>query len=134
MGELMYRTGRELKRAWWGKALIQSKKDRAESGITVGEWCAQHNVSEKSYWYYHKMFGDELALAVSAQEQPDDLLPIPVPQDKAVFVELQEPIQSVSDKNNSSSVAICKGDIRIEITDSVSDEFLLRIIKAVSHV
>ena len=133
MGELMYRTGRDVKRAWWGKALIQSKKDRAESGITVAEWCEQHHVSEKSYWYYHKMFGDELALAISTQEQPEEIIPAPV-LDQTVFCELQEPTQSVSDNTRSGGATICKGDIRIEITDSISDEFLLRIMKAVSHV
>jgi hypothetical protein len=47
---------------------------------------------------------------------------------------LQEPTQSVSDNTRSGGATICKGDIRIEITDSISDEFLLRIMKAVSHV
>lgn len=51
MGELMYRTGRDVKRAWWGKALIQSKKDRAESGITVAEWCEQHHVNKVDFTF-----------------------------------------------------------------------------------
>lgn len=133
MGELMYRTGRDLKRAWWAKALIQSKKDRVESGITVADWCKQHQVSEKSYWYYHKLFGDELALAVSTQDQTEELLPITV-QDKSVFAELQEPKRSAVNNISSGGAVICKGDIRIEITESVSDEFILKIMKAVAHV
>lgn len=132
MGELICRTGRDLKRAWWAKALIQSKKDRAESGITVSDWCKQYQVSEKSYWYYHKLLGEELALAVSAQGQTEEFLPITV-QDKADFAELQEPKKCAAN-NISSGAVICKGDIRIEITDSVSDDLLRRIMKAVSHV
>ena len=136
MEQLIYRTGRDLKRAWWTQALIESKKERRETGITVAQWCSEHNVSEKSYWYYHKKISDELALTANERKQPDESLPVMFRNsgnNVPVFAELKDPVQSAETITNGAAV-ICRGDIRIEISESVTDEFLLRIMRAVSHV
>ena len=51
-----------------------------------------------------------------------------------VFAELAAPGQMPECAKMRAPAVICRGDIRIEIPDSVSEEFLLRIMKAVSHV
>ena len=136
MGQVIYRTSREVKRAWWAKALIQSKQERYQTGMTVAEWCEHYNVSEKSYWYYHKLLGDELAQLVSEQEKAEPLVPMTVRNtcdNTPVFTELTAPKAEITCEKKSTSAVICKSDIRIEVSDSVTDEFLLRIIRAVSH-
>jgi hypothetical protein len=50
-----------------------------------------------------------------------------------VFTELTAPKAEITCEKKSTSAVICKGDICIEVSDSVTDEFLLRIIRAVSH-
>ena len=32
--------------------IIQCKKECAERKITVKQWCEEHGLKEKSYWYY----------------------------------------------------------------------------------
>ena len=41
--------------------------------------------------------------------------------------------QAETEKGKSSAV-IYKGDMRIEISESISDEFLMRIMRAAAHV
>jgi len=136
MEQVIYRTAREYKRAWWARALIQSKQDRLQTGITVAEWCEKNRVSIKSYWYYHKQLGDELAILAGGTELAEPPMPAVIQNTRSgtVFAELAAPVPGPECANMCASAVICRGDIRIEIQDSVSDEFLLRIMKAVSHV
>ena len=135
MGELIYRTSRDVKRAWWAKALIRSKQERFQNGMTVAEWCKQYKVSEKSYWYYHKLLGDELVRLANEQEEP--LVPVAAQNtcdNMPVFTELTIPKEDGADKSGSVPAVICKGDLRIEISDLITDELLIRIMEALSHV
>ena len=36
------------------------RKECAERKITVKQWCEEHGLKEKSYWYYHKKLSDAL--------------------------------------------------------------------------
>ena len=135
MTQVRYRTAREVKRAWWAKALMQSKKERSETGMTVADWCARYNVSEKSYWYYHKLLGDDLALSFS-DEISETLVPMPTrgaPAAVPEFSLLEKPTATGS-AEVSSSIRLQAGNISIEIPEDISDDFLIRIMKAVSHV
>ena len=136
MEQVIYRTAREYKRAWWARALIQSKQDRLQTGITVAEWCEKNSVSIKSYWYYHKQLGDELAILAGGTEPENPPVPAAAQNTRSgiVFAELAAPGQMPECAKMCAPAVICRGGIRIEIPDSVSDEFLLRIMKAVSHV
>jgi len=136
MEQVIYRTAREYKRAWWARALIQSKQDRLQTGITVAEWCEKNRVSIKSYWYYHKQLGDELAILAGSTGLEEPGVPAAAQNTcgGTVFAELADPGQIPECTRMHAPAVICRGDIRIEIPDSVSDEFLVRILKAVSHV
>lgn len=52
---------RDVKKIFWANAIARCNKKRADSRITVGKWCIKNNLSIRSYWYYHKKIGDELA-------------------------------------------------------------------------
>ena len=107
------------------------------TGITVAEWCERNNVTEKSYWYYHKLLGDELAHTVSEYGSIEKFLPISSCDDstgKPIFEELRQPGQDSYPEKQKVSAVIHKNGLKIEITDSITDELLIRIIKAVSHV
>ena len=114
---------------------MQSKKERSETGMTVADWCARYNVSEKSYWYYHKLLGDDLALSFS-DEISETLVPMPTREAPAAVSEfslLEKPAVTGS-AEVSSSIRLQAGNISIEIPEDISDDFLIRIMKAVSHV
>ncbi len=135
MTQVTFRTAREVKRAWWAKALLQSKKERSETGMTVADWCARYNVSEKSYWYYHKLLGDDLARSFS-DEMTETLVPMPsrgTPAAVPEFSLLERPAVTGS-AEAPSSIRLHAGKISIEIPEDISDDFLIRIMKAVSHV
>ena len=58
---------------------MECNEVRKTRDISVTEFCAEKGVSEKSYWYYHKKIGDQLATTISQNMdfiaiQYDDIL------------------------------------------------------------
>ena len=123
MEQVIYRTAREYKRAWWTRALIQSKQNRIQTGITVAEWYEKNSVSIKSYWYYHKQLGDELAILAGSTEPAGPPVPAAVQNTRCgtVIAELADLGQIPECKEMCAPAVICRGDIRIEMPDSVSE-------------
>ena len=58
-------SAREVKRIFWANAIARCKKETSETGMTVMDWCIKNKLSVRSYWYYHKKIGDELAHKIS---------------------------------------------------------------------
>ena len=58
-------SAREVKRIFWANAIARCKKEISETGMTVMDWCIKNKLSVRSYWYYHKKIGDELAHKIS---------------------------------------------------------------------
>jgi hypothetical protein len=54
-------TIRDVKQVYWARVIAQCKRDKIEKGVTVSQWCVDHGIREKSYWYYHKKLGNQLA-------------------------------------------------------------------------
>ena len=106
--------------------ILQCKKDCSEQGISVTQWCREHGLSEKSYWYYHKKLGDAL-YDVALYEGAMDNLPS---LSEAKFVELTPR----SEKTDSNKASIHIGSMTIEVDDTISDSFLERILKVASNV
>lgn len=116
-------TNKELFRA---KQIAQCKKDCKERGITIGQWCEENHLSEKSYWYYHKKLGDRLCEAVLLSENA-----ITVPEQKTEFAEI---VPNAAAADNRTIATLIIKDMRIELDESISDSFLQRILKAGSNV
>ena len=116
-------TVRELKTQKWLQLIQECEKERKISRISVGQWCTEHGVKEKSYWYYHKKIGDGLA-AIAA----NNLAPAAV--GTLEFVPLEQP----SSGSASGTAYIQKNGISIQVDDQVSDELLCRLLKAMDHV
>ena len=114
------------KRAIRVTQILQCKKECDERGITVSQWCREHNLSEKSYWYYHKKLGDALYEVARTEGMVDTAPQIGTP----TFVEVpQFPVTTGSGK---ASLRI--GSMTVEIDESISDSFLQRLMKAGSNV
>lgn len=105
-----------VRHAFWEKVVAECN----QSGMRKIEWMNLHNINPKSYYYWQNKLriekADQLACIQSA--------------DKKNFTELTAPVKT---SETVSSVTIHKEGISIELCDSISDEFLERIIKAVSH-
>jgi hypothetical protein len=104
------------------KSIIQECNN---SGMKKNEWMAAHNIDPKTFYRWQRKFrvelGTELVIAQnnamsSVQNQPD-------------FCQLKTSIPSVPSK-----AVINAGHLNIEVHEDITDEFLLRILRAVSHV
>lgn len=96
-------------------------KERTDSGMTIREWCREKNIKESQYYYWLKILRrDESATA----QRDSGVMP---------FVELPAVCQGRGEAHGRAAAVIRKGDIFIEITDSVSAGFIAKILEAVSH-
>lgn len=122
----------EMKKNIWRQRLIDQKR----SGMTVVDYCVKNNLSMKSYYYWHKKIGNEVYNSVIAQNDGSvTSAEVPDLTDKAVPQFVPVDLSSTYDNSLSgSSARIHIGEATIEISDNISDELLLRIIKAASHV
>ena len=123
MNNLMTNSG---KRAIRATQILQCKKECDERGITVSQWCREHNLSEKSYWYYHKKLGDALYEVARTEGMVNTAPQIDTP----TFAEVPQ----FPGTNSSGKASLRIGSMTIEIDESISDAFLQRLMKAGSNV
>ena len=116
-----------MKRKFW-MSLFEEKASMPD--MTVKEFCKMKNVTEKSYWYFHKVLADEMEEKLYLSN--NDLSELPA------FLEVNAGDLIAYDKkdnNTNSSVTIHSvNGISVSISEDISDTFLLRLLKAVSHV
>ena len=118
-------TATELKRRKWVELIMECNEVRKTRDISVTEFCAEKGVSEKSYWYYHKKIGDQLATTISQNMEP-------VHPNDISFAPLTRPEDNVC--LPSGQAVIEKNGVRIIVDDTISDEQLMRVMKAKSNV
>ena len=103
--------------------------DQKASGLTVRQWCEQNNLSFHTYNYWKHLLKEE----VVDQALPD-IVPVSVSalSESVHSLEITKPeIRSI--RSNSSNVKMQVNGISIEIDESVSEEFLSKLIKAVCY-
>lgn len=92
-----------------------------DSGLTNEEFCKQNDINLKSYYYYlakiRKMKIEELPY----KNRKPQTYPA-----ETVFAEVEYPQASLP----TSSVVVRKKDLSIEIPETISDDFLSRILEA----
>ena len=117
---------RDIRRAKWAAIIAKCKKETKELGITIPKWCEDNGISEKSYWYYHRIISSELIIKAMNEGviSEQDLV-------TADFIEIN---QDFTNNRNKENVTLIIGNTRIVIDELVSDSFLIRLLKAASHV
>ena len=117
---------RDIRRAKWAAIIAKCKKETKELGITIPKWCEDNGISEKSYWYYHRIISSELIVKAMNEGviSEQDLV-------TADFIEIN---QDFTNNRNKENVTLIIGNTRIVIDELVSDSFLIRLLKAASHV
>ena len=108
------------RRGYWADIIHQCN----QSGMVKIDWLRQHDISSKSFYYWQKKLRDEDFMISNEEETPSV-------KTERRFVELSS--GSITPSASSKSVTIHKSDISIDLDESVSDEFLLRILKAMNH-
>lgn len=108
------------RKVYWADIIHQCN----QSGMIKNEWLKQHDISSKSFYYWQKKLRDEDPMISNEEETPSLMT-------DNRFVELSS--NSITPSVSSKSVTIHKSNISIDLDESVSDEFLLRILKAMNH-
>ena len=111
--------------------IIQCKKECAERKITVKQWCEEHGLKEKSYWYYHKKLSDALVDIAQYEETINQAVPVSGITD-VQFMEL--PIERADNHGGKNTATMTIGRMTVTIDESISDSFLQRIMKAGANV
>lgn len=102
-------------------------KAQASSGLTAKEWCCQNSVSIHAYNYWKHQLKENVV---------DALLPDIVQVNTALldpYPVSNESRDSHNSRDQSSVLTISYNDIHIRIGASISDEQILRMIKAVRY-
>jgi hypothetical protein len=99
------------------------------TGVTVNDWCAEHHINRNSYYYRMKVLRkvclDDLCTQGSAGTDCQE-------PDNTRFVELH-PANLKSSEPMASSAIIRIGNASIELSDTITEDFLQRIVGVVSR-
>lgn len=118
---------------------IEHFQAQATSGLTVKDWCSQNDISIHTYNYWKHKLKEEYV-----QSNLPDIVPLSAAQLPATTSNTTINSQSLNTCTYSSynsldssdsldSIRVVCGDIQLSIGTSVSDEQLLRILKAVRY-
>ena len=106
--------------------------DQKASGLTVRQWCEQNNLSFHTYNYWKHLLKEEIV-----DQTLPDIVPIslPVLSDSGSSLETATPeIRATrAIRSNGSNIKLQINGGSIEIDASVSEEFLIKLIRAVCH-
>ena len=103
--------------------------DQKASGLTVKQWCDQHNCSIHKYNYWKHLLKEE---AVS-QALPE-IVPITLPESSTMVTHNSTvPVRTNCTNRTTDIIRLSVNDVTIEVTPDVSEGFLQSIIKAVRH-
>lgn len=102
------------------------------SGMSKTAWCRANGISEKQFFYWQRIlrreaFGDSQNASLPADVGPDQEL-VPATQRTVSFTEIKlPPSPQIIALVFHPDLVIRKGDIVLEISNSVSDALLSRI-------
>ncbi|KPU46391.1 hypothetical protein OXPF_00030 [Oxobacter pfennigii] len=96
------------------------------SGMTIKSWCLQNNVNEKLFYYWQRRVRED-AYEVIKKAQFNN---------KPNFIELPVPAADYSGKASpfTADMIIHIGNSVLELSNTVSEELLLKVLKAISDV
>jgi hypothetical protein len=113
-------------------------QEQCNSGLTVKAWCTENNLSIHTYNYWKHLLKQEYIESVFPEIVP--VLPssgcqaTPLPNSSDTH-SMSSPLESRDSRelHNTNSILITINDIRIDVGSSVSEERLMRILKAVRY-
>lgn len=99
-------------------ALIQECRN---SGMSVRDWCKENNFSEPSYYYWLKKIRTHII-------ETSEVNQVSVISETSPFVPVE--LNSQPPKVDESKIIIIKGDIHIELPDTINEELLINIARS----
>ena len=109
-----------MRHTYWMKIIGEYN----QSVMKKSQWCAEHGAEMKAlYKWQRKLRTETYAIAVQKMLSIDT-------GNVRMIAELKKPIPT----NDATPVTVHVGNAAIEIQESVSDEFLARLVKVISSV
>lgn len=107
--------------------------DQKTSGLTVKQWCDQNHYSIHTYNYWKHLLKENVV-----DQMLPDIVPISVPalqtEDLTIISNEPAPVHSNCTIRANRAIATLRiGDISLEITPDITEDFLCKLIKAVRH-
>ena len=93
-------------------------------GMSVDEWCQQHNISKPNY-YYRLRKVREACLAVTEPHDVPAFVELPVSPSNEMIPEKED--------SNVAGILYSSNGVRIELLHSASAEFIRNIVGALIH-
>ena len=104
-----------------------------ESGMKKVEWLKQNNISEKRFHYWQHRLRMDAAYQIARRNSDLAGKELKTEDKESRFQEVAC-LTGYQISGTAENAVIRKGDLSIELNDGISDAFLIRLIKAVSHV
>lgn len=94
------------------------------SGISIRSWCAENNVNTNQFHYWQRRLRKEVYETLKETES----------HSKPNFVQLSTPVESLKNKSvfKADMILHIENNV-IELTNSVSEELLARVLKVISN-
>ena len=107
------------------RRIVQDCQNRP-SGMTAKQWLSENNISVKSYYYWLRKFRKQ------HMQQIKQSLPMEhKPSTEVSFMEIPGPV--INQTISTDVVKAHIGELEIELNESISDEFLIRLLKAARY-
>ena len=119
----------EVRMAQW-KAIIEECLSRPE-GQSTKQWPAEKGIHEKTYYYWQRKVRQE-AYALIKKDAGAPTMPMPVTQSVA-FAEIPYAAAPDNLQPFTPDVVIRKGQTVLELSNSVSDRILEKIMEVMSN-
>ena len=98
--------------------------------VTVKQWLADNGINEKVYYYWLRRVR-QAAYDQMKSEQTGEL--VVTPNNKISYAEITLTGNTISRALNAPAAVISAGGISIDISEQASEEFLIRLMRAMKH-
>lgn len=109
---------------------VKSCKKRPK-GMTVHQWCDQNGIKYATYYQHYlkvkDICVDYLEMSTPAVTPITNITPI---NNQNTFVEIKESVV----KEHASTISISCGKAKIELSEDISETFLIKLLGVLSHV
>ena len=106
--------------------MIQDCNSRPQ-GMTVGEWCAQHNITKCDYYYRMKAVRKACIESVPKEVIQQAVVPVPM--------EILNPLKNnTSDIQSPDVIELEVRGVSIKVSLQTSDQLLLKVLGVLAYV
>lgn len=122
-------TTREATKAYRINQWTQIIRECRSSAQTVKVWCAEHDIDPKKYYYWLNQVRKAATLALPATTNDSSIVPVHLPKSELA---VSAPSQSAGSNDIVATISV--GNVVVQLSNQVSSDFILNVMKAMQHV